>query len=196
MLCDNCKKREATVIIKELHNGHSHTLNLCTECAKLKEQEGGLGAFGINLGELIFNLDKVKQKLQQAAAGEPEPAEPAEPAETPDAGPDVVCPVCGWTREKLSEAKGKLGCPECYRVFGRIVDQALEVIQRGQVHIGKRPAARPETRETREFELAKLQRELQRLIRREEYEAAAVCRDRINRLRAELDADPGSEKHE
>ena len=34
MLCDICKKNEATIHIKEMHHGKWTSLNLCAECAK------------------------------------------------------------------------------------------------------------------------------------------------------------------
>ena len=41
-----------------------------------------------------------------------------------------------------------------------------------------------------EAELAARRHELEALIKREEYEQAAVCRDRINQLKAELERCP------
>ena len=35
------------------------------------------------------------------------------------------CPVCGLTLALLA-AQGRLGCPECYRVFAREVEMAVE----------------------------------------------------------------------
>ena len=40
MLCDNCKKNEATIHIKEVHDGKITTSNLCGDCAKAKEEKG------------------------------------------------------------------------------------------------------------------------------------------------------------
>ena len=181
MLCDNCKKNEATILIKELHNGQTHTMNLCAECAKLKEEQGELGALGINLGELFFNLDKFKNKLKAAADKKAAAESGGDGAVLP------ACPECGWTPEQLRDSGGKLGCPECYHTFGRIIDEALGKIQRGPVHIGKRPKGGSGGVQALEFELEKLRHELQEFVRHEEYESAAVCRDRINQLRAELE---------
>lgn len=38
---------------------------------------------------------------------------------------EKTCPVCGLTLSELS-ARGRLGCPECYRVFAREVEMAVE----------------------------------------------------------------------
>ena len=34
MLCDNCKKNEATIHIKEVHDGKVVASNLCADCAR------------------------------------------------------------------------------------------------------------------------------------------------------------------
>ncbi|MBC7195602.1 MAG: hypothetical protein H5U37_08105, partial [Caldisericia bacterium] len=51
MLCDICKKNEASIFITELINGEKKTLNLCFECAS------NLGVKGI-LKELNIPYDE------------------------------------------------------------------------------------------------------------------------------------------
>src|SRR5574344_79489 len=173
MLCDICKKNEATIHIKEIHDGEVHTANLCAACAAQKEKSGELGAFGFNLAEVLFSLGK---SIENAQSGDGA-------AEISDAVPagETVCPHCGWTLAKLRESGGRLGCPDCYRAFAPMIDDALGSIQRGTVHLGKRPRnAASGSVAALNFELEKQQRELAELIKREEYESAAVCRDRIN----------------
>ena len=83
---------------------------------------------------------------------------------------------------------GKVGCPQCYKTFDSLVKQALAQVQRGTLHLGKRPKGTGgDTPAVKRSELDSLKRELQKLISKEEYEAAAICRDRINILKAELD---------
>ena len=64
MLCDNCKKNEATILIKEIHNGSSVSINLCAECARKKEQQGELGSLGFNLAEVLFDVGKLAKALK------------------------------------------------------------------------------------------------------------------------------------
>ena len=49
---------------------------------------------------------------------------------------DKVCPVCG---KRLSEFynTSMLGCPDCYRAFGREIQPALKKIQGKDYHVGK-----------------------------------------------------------
>jgi len=176
MLCDNCKKNEATVHIKEVHNGKCVAYNLCSQCAGEKEQKGELGAWGFNLAEVLFNVGKLTESLKKAA-----PDFETEPHR------EEVCPDCGWTTEKLRSSGGRLGCPECYHTFEAIVSGALGRVQRGGVHLGKRPGPAASNEPVRcRLELQRLQNELAELVRREEYEAAAVCRDRIVELKQRI----------
>ncbi len=183
MLCDHCKKKEATIHIKEVHGGKSVVFNFCADCAREKEESGELGSLGFNLAEMLFNLGKLKAMGEEGAGT---PAAPAEAAEAAANSPR--CPGCGWSWKQISEA-GRLGCPDCYRVFAPMVADAIGRMQRGPVHLGKRPASTGgENRAALQFELDRLREELDAHIKREEYEDAAVCRDRIARLKSELDA--------
>lgn len=174
MLCDVCKKNEATIHIKEIHGGETHTSNLCAACASEKEKNGELCSLGFNLAEMLCNFGKIPfpAKLQQET--------PSEPA--------VVCQKCGWTVEKVRTFGGQLGCPHCYTVFAPMIAEAIKNLHRGPVHLGKRPQSVPQdSRAALEAELANRKRELDALIKREEYEEAAVCRDRIKQLKAQLE---------
>lgn len=175
MLCDICKKREATIHIKEVKNGKCISTNLCPECAKEKELQGGLGAFGFNLAEVIFNVGKM--------AGENNTPEPQEKKEKK---PALRCPVCSWTLAKMRRSGGKLGCPECYKTFKKWVDTAIEQTQRGAVHVGKHPAHCGRSAGAIKLEIDKLQLDLASAVSAEEYEKAAQYRDRINALKEEL----------
>lgn len=176
MLCDVCKKNEATVHIKEFHNGQCETHHLCAECAGKKEQNGELGALGFKLSEILFS-----SVIPHKKSAEPE----NEPAEESAA----VCPVCAWDTGKIKKSGGKVGCPECYKVFEPLLADAFAKIQRGTVHLGKHPAQKDgnDSGKLRQ-EIKRLQTQLADLVAVEEYEKAAVCRDRINALRKQLEA--------
>ena len=90
MLCDNCKKNEATVHIKEFHNGKCETHHLCSDCANVKEENGELGSIGLKLSELLFNAGKLSEAANPGKA-----QNPAGPYDT------LVCPVCSWTAAKI-----------------------------------------------------------------------------------------------
>ena len=181
MLCDKCKKNEATVHIKEFHDGACRTMHLCNECARRKDSELPLGEqndLGVNLAEVLFNIEKFAKTVQAAPPGQPEGGKDAE----------LACPKCHWTASMIKDSGGKLGCPECYRTFGKMISDAIARIQRGTIHLGKRPGgnAGADSPARINAELRHLQADLRRMIAGEEYEAAAVCRDRISELREQL----------
>lgn len=174
MLCDHCHKNEATIHIEKIHNGKREKINLCAECAKKEAPEGALNAFGVNLADILFKGFGKKNA--------PDPEENASIAPAPE----IVCPECGWDFAKFKASDGQLGCPECYKSFSPVIDEVLDKVQRGPVHVGKRPGRNLAGRTTLTFELEKAEQELKELVRREEYEKAAVCRDRIIELKRAL----------
>ena len=177
MLCDNCKKNEATVHIKEFHNGQCETHHLCAECAGKKEQQGEFGSLGFKLSEILFNPEKLNSFINDNS--KPSETEPLSSA---------VCPVCSWTTAKIRESGGRVGCPECYKVFAPVLAEAFSKVQRGTLHLGKHPADKDDKSGSLRQELKRLQTELASHVALEEYEQAAVCRDKINAIRKQLEA--------
>lgn len=175
MLCDICKKREATIHIKEVKDGKCISTNLCPECAKEKELQGGLGAFGFNLAEVIFNVGKMAE-----GSGE------QTPSEKKGKKPLLRCPNCGWTLNKMRRSGGKVGCSECYNTFAKWINMAVEQVQSDSVHVGKHPASKSRGITSIKLEIDKLQLSLVSAVSAEEYEKAAQLRDRINALKTEL----------
>ena len=179
MLCDRCKKNEATIHVKKVTNGKIEAIHLCAECAREDEEQGQLGALGFNLAEVLFNIGGIEEFAPHMAAA---PAEKEKES--------FSCPDCGWTMEKLQKSNGMLGCPGCYKSFAPVINDAFARIQRGKVHLGKKPG---DTRPLRSaaalrLEIARGKKELAELVRREEYERAAVCRDKINELNRQLES--------
>lgn len=174
MLCDVCKTNVATIHIKEMHGGETHTSNLCSGCAAEKEKNGELSALGFNLAEMLCNLGKISSGVK--------------PQRGKAADNTGACPNCGWTLQKIRAFGGRLGCPECYTAFAPLLAEAIRNVHRGSVHLGKRPQSVPQdSRAAQEAELENRRRELESLVKREEYEEAAACRDRINQLKAQLE---------
>ena len=181
MLCDNCKKNEATILIREIRNGKAVSLNLCAECARKKEEAGELNSLGFNLAEMLFDFGKIARRKGNADVGDGIPV--------PENLVGTICPHCGTTIEDAAKADGKFGCPECYAAFSEWIDTAAAKRQSGHVHIGKHPAGvDAESVPARRLELERLREKLRGEIRREEYENAALSRDRIAALEKELAA--------
>ena len=167
MLCDICGKNEATIHSEEITEKGSVKIHLCADCLAKNPMNGALA-----FSALIF-LGSDKKK--DAAAKE----------DTPDV-PLGVCPTCGWDSGKL-KSTGRMGCPECYSAFREIVEPALNTMHHGVRHTGKRPLGQDinENDELR-MQIATLRHELNSCIKEENYERAAVLRDRISELEREL----------
>ena len=182
MLCDKCKKNEATIHVKKVIGGKIEAIHLCAECARENEDQGNIGALGFNLAEVLFNIGG----LENLSPHRPAPEKSDDSNKEDDAG--FSCPECGWTMEKLQKSNGKLGCPECYKNFAVIIHDAFSRIQRGKVHLGKKPGETKPFNSTAALilEIARGKKELAELVRREEYERAAVCRDKLNELNRQL----------
>ena len=178
MLCDNCKKNEATILIREIRNGKAVSLNLCAECARKKEEAGELNSLGFNLAEMLFDFGKLVGRKEKSDADDGVPV--------PENLTGAICPHCGTTIDDAVKS-GKFGCPECYTTFAGWIDAAAAKHQSGHVHVGKHPAGVDAgSVPARRLELEKLREKLRGEIGREDYENAAISRDRIAALEKEL----------
>lgn len=173
MLCDICKKNEATIHIQEITNGQKKGLHLCGGCASEKAKNNPvLNISGFNLAEMLYNISA---NLHLPHAATP----PAVSAKQQN----LKCPDCNWELEGLKK-HGRLGCPKCYEVFREIISEALENMHRGKLHVGKKPGTEGSGEASQQIhELTQLQAELAELVRREEYEKAARVRDKISALK-------------
>lgn len=156
MLCDNCKKNEATVFYEENINGKKMSYNLCAKCAE--EKGVGIPDFGremLSFGNGLFGgflnaATALPRALSMLGRGRG--------AET-----ERRCPVCGSTLADITR-NGRLGCGECYSVFGGM------------------PLPRPkkaprEKSEAEKPDRAKLEARLKKAVAEENYEEAARIRD-------------------
>lgn len=183
MLCEICKKNVATIHIQEIIDNQKKTLHICSECAAKKSGDHILGDEGFNIAEMLYNLSEhINIPGFTSIPNEDEPEN-----EKLESGTSIICEKCGWNTQKLRET-GRLGCPECYKVFMPLLNEAFENMHRGRLHVGKKPGGSPDSESSlRMLEIMNLQKELDELIQREEYEKAAVLRDKINSLKAEND---------
>ena len=94
----------------------------------------------------------------------------------------------------------QFGCADCYSVFGPLMEESLKQLQGSTAHTGKRPkyqkisyktpdlkGSGDETAEDavyeNEEEIMKLDAKLKEALQFEDYETAAVCRDKIRELK-------------
>lgn len=190
MLCDNCGKREANVRYSENINGRRKELNLCEECSK----KLGISHMDFNMpidfssffGEFMedFATPEFMPLLNEIKA--------------------LKCNNCGSTFEEIANT-GKLGCGNCYDVFGERLDSIIRRIQGANCHVGrvgkiidskidekianqstqKEEKTNQSENNKKENQLEKLQGQLKQAIREEKYEEAAKIRDEIKKIEKE-----------
>ena len=175
MLCQNCQQREANVHLHKTINGKIEEKYLCEECAK-KAQEVTVsfhpGMMVADFLQALLGISPAKDKIQTQVATEPE-------------GPDEVCPQCGISLQKISRT-GKLGCSTCYEQFSSHLEPLLRQIHGGGQHLGKIPLRRG-TVFREKMELKEWKNQLQQHIAREEFEEAALLRDKIRDAERKLE---------
>jgi protein arginine kinase activator len=170
MLCDECKKRPASVHLTKMVNNKKFEKNLCQQCAS-EMGEGDLtheSKYSIhNLLAGLLNFDPHLGTL----------------AKNPYTS-TIICDNCGLSYGEFSR-KGRLGCPACYTHFAQHLDPLLRRIQGSNQHGGKVPTRTGGTLKLKN-KIQQLRQELQRYISHEEFERAAQVRDQIKELEKEL----------
>ncbi len=166
MKCDICGVREATVHLTEVINDKVTKLHLCEECARKKSEEMQ-SHFGLT--DLLAGLMDLWPSM-------------AEDRVRREAG--VKCPVCGMTYQDFQKT-GRLGCGQCYETFAKELGALLRKIHGSDRHAGKMPFKGKEALKEQK-DLQRLKTELNELIRAEEFEKAALVRDRIKDIEEKL----------
>ena len=166
MLCQNCGKNEATTHIKRVVNGDTTETHLCAGCAEHLGYGDMFSGFGFNLDDFFGGF--LSEDIPMISAEHEE-----------------KCPKCGCTFTDIVKS-GKIGCADCYRKF---YDKLLPSLQRihGKIkHTGKQ-AMVPHVKTSAELKInpvAKLKEDLQKAIETQNFEQAAVLRDRIKEMEA------------
>jgi protein arginine kinase activator len=174
VICESCQQNLATVHLTEIVQKYKKETHLCEACAKSR---GVPFKPQFSVKEFLGNLSQ-----PEAAPAAPKAAPP--PAEQPD-----PCPACGLTFAEF-KAAGRFGCWRDYEHFRKGVVPLLEKIHGATQHRGHVPA-RLGQRLEREKLLAGYQRELAQAIEREDYERAALLRDKIKALEPAPGKGPG-----
>jgi protein arginine kinase activator len=98
----------------------------------------------------------------------------------------AACPFCGATPQTIAES-GKAGCAQCYATFPGLFDPLIRRIHGDASHSGKIPAAAGELLRSRRI-LEQLRNEMKEAVSQQNYEQAAILRDRIRELEGGGDA--------
>lgn len=158
MICEKCHKKQATTHIKSVVNGVKQEYNLCSECAATE----GFVANSLTgmLASMFGDVSKYDALVESKK-----------------------CSVCGVSFADIAKS-GKVGCSECYTTF---YDELLPYLKRvhGSInHVGKIPNSAPLMVTPKTKTVKDLRQELSRLVAEENYEQAAIVRDKIKEMEA------------
>ena len=176
MLCQECRRAEANIHIIKQVNGKQTELNLCEQCARKKEELDFTFEPQFSLHKLFTSM------LSQGLISAREEKEAAA----------LQCPACKLTFAQFGQI-GRLGCGSCVAAFEERLKPLLRRIHAGSTHTGKIPA-RARVKVNRLRELDKLKEELHQKVQNEEFEEAALLRDRIRAMEKDLSAESKGEK--
>lgn len=173
MLCSKCNKREAKVYCTEIIQGEKKEQYLCEECA------AEYASF--QMESAGFHKDSALSGLLSGILGSyaKEQSAKEKPVEK------ITCGSCGMTYEEFLQLE-KFGCAGCYKSFGRSLSKSFKQIQGADTHAGKKPAGYISAIDKMVKELSeveKLSLRLQESIEKEEFEEAALLRDKIKELK-------------
>ncbi|MBN2531540.1 MAG: UvrB/UvrC motif-containing protein [Spirochaetales bacterium] len=158
-----CKKNQAVILINQVINNKKKEIGLCESCALLSGFiEGKDNTVKFNLSNFIFSGLSFSKKDKESRLKR-------------------VCPGCGTTLNQIVKER-RCGCSECYTVFRRELKRKLKKYLGVNLHKGKYPKCL-KTYKTFLFDLRILKEKLRSAVHREDYESAAVLRDKIKLLK-------------
>lgn len=171
MLCDECGKLKATVHLTEIVNEQITKLNLCEVCAKQKGSDA----------EQHFGIADLLAALSDVEAGPQSVSGPA--------ANRLKCAACGMAYDDFKKV-GRLGCGECYNAFRVNLAPLLKRIHGAVQHMGKSPTPglvkEQKNLSKLQDDLNAAKQELQKAVKKEEFEEAAALRDKIKSLERKL----------
>lgn len=168
MLCQECRRNEANIHIVKQVGGKQTELNLCEACARKMDELDFTFEPQFSLHKLFATM------LNQSLRDSREAASAA----------DIQCPSCGLTFAQFSQV-GRLGCSDCFKAFDTRLKPLLRRIHAGCAHNGKMPV-KVQSRVKAIRQIDQLKEDLQTIIQNEEFEDAAVLRDKIRALELEM----------
>jgi protein arginine kinase activator len=167
MLCQECRKRPATVHITRIVGGRKAEMDYCEQCAR---EKGEFEMFTEPQFPIQSFLAGILGQVTQAQS-------PARTATAPR------CGNCGLTYQEFAHA-GRFGCSSCYEQLGERLDPVLRRIHGSSQHTGRIPA-RSSGLIKRRKDLRDLREALVQAVSAEDFERAATLRDEIRRLEKE-----------
>ncbi len=178
MVCQDCKKREATVHLTQIVNNEKTSLSLCKECAAARGFHSPLDNIPFPLADILSNLaSKQPGSVDLSAAA------------------DTECEECGLTFGDFTR-QGRFGCGNCYEAFRSQLELIMRKIHGASMHLGRtpEPIARKSEDEGENLpipvkEEERLESELRKAIDGEDFERAAEIRDKLKAMKQATSVD-------
>lgn len=159
MKCEICGEKEAVLFVQQVTATRTIEMHICLDCAK---EKGISTSFSVKNKFAGNFLDK-EQNANNSAE-------------------NVSCPICGLTLADLRR-QNLSGCPECYTVFKSEIFSILKSYKIEGTYHGSLPKKLPNFRSTLTDRMF-FQTKLAEAVAIEDYEKAAVYRDRLKALDA------------
>ncbi len=164
MLCQACQKNPATVHLTHIINYEQSVQHLCEQCAREKGEFDFGASPPFSIQNLLTGLMNMEAPLKEQLVYQDK----------------LQCEGCGLTYAQFGQI-GRFGCSECYTVFSNRLLPLMRRIHGSAQHVGKIPARAGGVVRLRRS-IDELRRQLKELVSREEFEEAAVIRDKIRSL--------------
>ncbi len=163
MLCEECNKNPATVVITVMAGNETTTRHLCQSCVEKLESNIAQGDISTFLSSLLSILAR----------------QPREDT--------LKCSACGLSYAEF-QSSGKLGCAHCYTHFREQLAPLLLRVHGRSQHAGRVPGNLSKERDLA-ASIASLKEKMELAVHAENFEEAAVLRDEIRTLSAKHSAE-------
>ncbi len=173
MLCDLCKKNQATIFLEAVGKNGKKKINLCFSCAvsrgiatPIPQPEAK------NLASVFAEIEERELKNDEDALR--------------------LCPICGRNLKDI-KSTGIVGCPECYETFKTEITEELKKRNIFAKYTGSMPKRLASFRNVLTDRID-IQAKLNLAVKQENYEKAAVYRDFLRALERGSVADGSNKK--
>ena len=156
MICDACKKNEATVKLIAIIDGAKTERHLCTECVEKQKRQMREEGMQSMLSAIISG-----QRRSTTTTG-------------------LRCSNCGLSYDEFRKTS-RLGCAQCYADFRTQLRPLLLRLHGRTQHAGRMPE-RVDAQLKRDSRLEQLRRDMEIAIACEDFEQAASLRDELRSL--------------
>ena len=142
-------------MVQQVSNNVRKEVHLCLQCAAQRGLSTHNGKLEMSLAGLFDSISNNKKNQRH-------------------------CPVCGTSSGELSKHQ-RLGCPECYNIFNEELRHILEERGVGGTYTGSMPHRLANFKSVL-VDRMQLKVKLEQSVALEEYEKAAMYRDRLKAL--------------